>query len=312
MPVLDLFSKRHKRTREPIRPELQYTELPLKFRVQVIYLIKEAFSGDPFPRYPISYGALYKHLHDGLAEHFGLHGLSEEHYYDPQAAIFTYLESCNWIDAIDVIEYVFRVFSNLERGYSDRNPDADGHQHRILSDLNERFREHELGYRFDGVDVIQVDSEFTYSEMIQPVRELLLDPIYKTANEEFATALLHHRHGDNKACLAECYKALESTLKIICEKRQWRSSGDKVSHLIHTCINRGLIPGFTVKYLDNVGKTLEAGIAPLRNATSGHGQGSEPIDVPDHLVRYGLNVTATAILLLVEADQALDGKASQI
>lgn len=306
MPILDIFSKRRKQQSQGSNPKLIYTELPDEFRVQVIYIMKRALNLETRPRYDINLFEFYKIIHDFLAEEFGLFALSVRHADDHRAALFEYFLSCEWDQALDIIEVVFRAFNvseiqRIERGFSD-----DGFRQGILDQLDERFREHHLGYRFDGRNIVQVDSEYTYSELIQPALKLLSDPRYKAANEEFMQALKFHRHGDEKACLVECYKAFESTLKIICAKRQWRPNGDKVSHLVKTCLNNGLLPGYLTKYFDGVEKTLEGGISPLRNETSGHGLGSTPSDVPAYLVRYGLNVTASAILLLVEADQALD------
>jgi hypothetical protein len=42
-----------------------------------------------------------------------------------------------------------------------------------------------------------------------------------------------------------------------------------------------------------------------RNKLSGHGQGSTPKDVPDHLAAYMLHMTASAIVFLAEAEAAL-------
>lgn len=308
MPLLDIFSKRRKQQGQGSNPKLVYTELPDEFRVQVVYIMKRALNLEARPRYDINPFGLYKIIHDLLAEEFGMFALSRRYADDHQAALFDYFMSCEWDRALDIIEVVFRVFNVSEMRRIENGYDDDGSRQETLDQLDERFREHNLGYRFDGRNIVQVDSEYTYSELIQPALKLLADPRYKAANEEFMQALKFHRHGDEKACLVECYKAFESTLKIICAKRQWRPKGEKVSHLVQTCLTKGLIPGYLTKYFDGVEKTLEGGIPPLRNETSGHGLGSGPSDVPVYLVRYGLNVTAAAILLLVEADQAFDNQ----
>ena len=44
-------------------------------------------------------------------------------------------------------------------------------------------------------------------------------------------------------------------------------------------------------------------LAEGRNKLSGHGQGTTPKAVPDHLVAYMLNMTASAIVFLAEADE---------
>ena len=46
------------------------------------------------------------------------------------------------------------------------------------------------------------------------------------------------------------------------------------------------------------------GVPTVRNKTSGHGQGATPADVPEHLARYVLHMTASNIVFLVESAKA--------
>lgn len=47
----------------------------------------------------------------------------------------------------------------------------------------------------------------------------------------------------------------------------------------------------------------EAGVPTVRNKLGGHGQGAEQIEVPDYVAAYALHLTATNILLLVNAEE---------
>lgn len=42
----------------------------------------------------------------------------------------------------------------------------------------------------------------------------------------------------------------------------------------------------------------------MRNKTSGHGQGIEIVDVPQHLASYALHLAAANVVLLIEAHKA--------
>ena len=48
---------------------------------------------------------------------------------------------------------------------------------------------------------------------------------------------------------------------------------------------------------------LETGVPTVRNRLGGHGQGIEPIVVPDTIASYALNLTASNILLLIELEK---------
>src|SRR5690606_41989927 len=48
---------------------------------------------------------------------------------------------------------------------------------------------------------------------------------------------------------------------------------------------------------------LESGIPPARNKLSGHGAGAEEKEIPQYIVEYALNMTASTILFLVHAEE---------
>jgi hypothetical protein len=45
-------------------------------------------------------------------------------------------------------------------------------------------------------------------------------------------------------------------------------------------------------------------VPTARNRLGGHGQGSEPVDVPEHVVAFVLHMTAATILFLAQASDA--------
>ena len=51
---------------------------------------------------------------------------------------------------------------------------------------------------------------------------------------------------------------------------------------------------------------MEAGVPTIRNKTSAHGQGTEKVSVPEHIVAYALHLTASNILLLARADEEMN------
>jgi hypothetical protein len=176
------------------------------------------------------------------------------------------------------------------------NPDE------AISDLNARFKEHGLGFSFDAGMLIRVDSTFTHSEIIKPTISLLANPIFAGANDEYLTAHEHYRHGRNKECLIDCLKAFESTMKIICAEKGWAfdPAKDTANRLIQICFAEQLVPTFMQTHISALKSVLESGIPTVRNKLAGHGQGTQPRDVDDEVARYGLNLTGSNIIFLVE------------
>jgi hypothetical protein len=163
-----------------------------------------------------------------------------------------------------------------------------------------------VGYQYVSGEIIRVDSELLHQEAVKPALAHLRAPEYAGAQAEFLTAHGHYRHGRNKEALAECLKALESVMKSICAKRKWpHSPNATASPLIQVLLDKELIPSFWNQHFSALRATLEAGVPTARNRLGGHGQGTQVVDVPTHLVAYILHQTASAIVFLAEAERAL-------
>ena len=75
--------------------------------------------------------------------------------------------------------------------------------------------------------------------------------------------------------------------------------------MIQICFDNELIDSFWQSYYSSLRSLLESGVPTVRNKLSGHGQGTTPTTVPDHLVAYMLHMTAAAIVFLAEAEKNL-------
>jgi hypothetical protein len=129
---------------------------------------------------------------------------------------------------------------------------------------------------------------------------------YAGAQQEFLKAHEHYRKGNAKEALSECLKAFESVMKAICDKRGWQYGSSATPRpLIQACFTNGLIPPFWESHYSSLRSLLESGVPTGRNKLSGHGQGTTPTTVPDHLVAYMLHMTASAIVFLAEAEKNL-------
>jgi hypothetical protein len=312
MPISDIFSKRQKKKEDT--PEVfQYDKLPKEFRVQVVHILRDAI-GLPKTSYGALYGdahEAYKTIHDLLCREYGVFSLVDNPDGNFANSIFNFLLNAEAEKALDLIELCFRVIASIENEDSYhreaettlRGPDA-------VAELNFRFFEHDLGYQFEAGEIIRVDSKVAHAEIIKPALQTLLsDKVYAGANDEFLKAHEHYRHGRYKECLNECLKSLESTMKAICKKQKWQQNEhDTAKKLIDICFQNNLIPGYLQQHFSSLRSGLESGIPTVRNRLAGHGQGSEQVNVPAYIAQYLLNLTATSILLMCEAEAALPRK----
>jgi len=303
MAIIDLFSKRQKRLRGEVSDIYLYDKIPETLRVQIVHIIRDAIGRDRYP-YERAKDA-YEFLRETLCREYGVFNLNDDSYENNDTQVFNFFLRVTNIDkTIDVIEFAFK--------YIDRVINRDLNQYKnfveiamtpdaAISELNDRFKEHGIGYSFEGGEIIRVDSTYVHSEITKPTIALLCKRLFKGANEEYLKAHEHYRHKRNKECLTECLKAFESTLKIICKEKKWGyNQTDTAKKLIQICLDNNLIPSFTQNQFTSLQSLLESGVPTVRNRLGGHGQGQVPQKVDDEITRYALNLTGTNIIFLIE------------
>ena len=304
VPIYDIFSKRQKYNRGEVHDVFVYDQLPNPLRVQIVHILKDTLGNVT----PYGFGeprAVYQAIIDILTREYGVFSLSDRH--DPDKAVFDFFLSTTDVGkALDVIELAFSLAeANADTHYQARAgvslKPADA-----IDELNTRFREHGVGYQYESGELIRVDSQLTHAEMVRPALELLRNPLFEGANTEYLKAFEHFRGGRNEEALNECLKALESTLKVICHRRNWDfEENHTAKHLLQIVFDRGLIPSYLQSEFAGLRSSLESGVPTVRNRQAGHGQGTAPREVPSYLVAYLLHLTAANILLLVRADESL-------
>jgi len=306
MGVFDLFSKRQKRARGEMPDVYVYDKLPQQFRVQVIYIIKDAFGAIDSNGGMFVINA-YKFIGETLCREFGLLELVKYKKSDDDSVFTFFLQEENTEYALDVLELCFKFINEYIPNnrdylyYTKRKINSED----AISELNERFKEHGIGYQFESNELIRIDSEFLHAEAVKPALTVLRGNDFKGANDEFLLAHEHYRHGRHKECLVDSLKAFESTMKAICKLRDWATKpGDPAKALIAVCLSKGLLPPYFETQFASLRSLLESGVPTVRNKNGGHGQGSDVIIVPEYLARYGLNLTASSILFLVDAHTA--------
>ena len=319
MAINDLYSKRKKLAERGNQPEVyQYTTLPLGFRRQVIHIWGTAIGPYQAP-VQFSYSeplvcVLWRTIHDSFARELGLFNLGSE-FQNPfeQCKFFLLDPNTNVEHCLDLIEFTFRhIDKNIRQileHYQYRGElNEPQHPDSAISELNHRFREHAIGYQYNNGQIIRIDSGFIHAEVVVPALSLLSSQHFKGAEQEFRSAHEHYRKKEYKDAIVDALNAFESAMKTICDECGWYySKGASAKELINVVLENELVPKYLQNHLSGLRSVLEGGVPTVRNKTSGHGQGAQLITVPEYLAAYVLHLTASNIVLLVEAYKAKQG-----
>ena len=300
MTIKDLFSKRSRRDRGEMVDVFTYDILPAKLRAQLVHLITDAIGSENSPLAELAYEEIWQVLR---REH-GVFELARG--YSPAEQLRNLIVGeLNVELVLDAVELLFQFIDEH------KNDPSFGRRARkaidcveAINDLNARFLENGVGYQFESGGVLRVDTQITHQELVKPALNLLNDKKFKGANEEFLKAHEHYRHGRHKESVVEALKAFESAMKAICDKNKWKyEASASAKALIDACFTNGLVPGYLQAEYSSLRSLLESGLPPTRNKEGGHGQGGEPIEMPAYVARYALNMAASNILFLFEADK---------
>jgi AbiJ N-terminal domain 4 len=208
---------------------------------------------------------------------------------------------------LDVIDLAFDVVQIIKDNYQFKQcSEPKISPSDAIEELNQRFKQHGIGYQFESGTLIRIDTQLVHNEIIKPVLQLLSSSAYKGANEEFLKAHEHYKHDRYQECLVDALKAIESVIKSICDSKGWTyQTSDSIKNLLKIIFDKELLPAFMESEFSALRGLLEGGTSVVRNKLGGHGQGTELKNVPGYWARYALNTAASNILLLVEA---ADGK----
>lgn len=301
MAIFKLFSTRQKEAKGEIPDIFTYDVLPTPLRIQIVHILNDAVGRDS-----VSYESqhyCFTLIRDILLKEHALFKLIK-YPNDPRHEVINYfLELDDGDKILDVVDLSFRVLQitigkHLFKQYSDPQISPVD----AVDELNQRFKQHGIGYQFESGTLIRIDTQLVHNEIIKPTLQLLSAKAYKGANEEFLKAHEHYKHDRYQECLVDALKALESVIKSICDAKGWRyQTSDSIKNLLKIIFDKELLPAFMESEFSALRGLLEGGTSVVRNKLGGHGQGAELKNVPGYWARYALNTAASNILLLVEA-----------
>lgn len=296
MKVFDIFSKRQNKANNKLPETTLHDVLPDKLRTQIVYILMDTL-GRPNKFREID--KIYQQIKEIICREHGIFNLLD---YQPSVVN----EICNSITGLeidmvlDIIEISFRASQHLDETWY-RPQYATLNSNDAIDELNERFKENAVGYRFEGGQLIRVDSTIEYQEVTKPTIFLLHNDVrFKPSCDEYMKAHEHYKNGLNKECMNSCLKSFESTMKIICDIKSWKyTPKDGATKLIQICFDNQLIPIYLQSEFSALRSVLESGIPTIRNQVSAHGGTSNNI-ADSKLSRYVLNLTGANIIYLIE------------
>lgn len=295
--VSDLFSKRQQKARGELPDVYQYNEIPVTLRVQIVHIIATSTNAD----HSSNAAAIkaFKFIHDTLCREYGVFSLSKKRGYYSQVTDF-FLSVNDTEKALDVIELCFRIIDKLVRNHLYEYQKPSQKPDDAIRELNQRFKEHGVGFQYEQGSIIRIDNELLHTEVVQPLLGAMNAEPFLPALQEFHSAHSHYRHQRYKECLNDCLKAFESTIKAICEKRGWEFADTATAKtLVQLLFDNSFFPPYLQTQLSAFRTLLESGTPTIRNKNSGHGQGTIVTEVSEALASYCIHLTATNLLFIV-------------
>ena len=195
-----IFSKRQQRMQDKIPDTDQDEAIPSELRVQVLYIWEKVWGkahyNDYFGMFDLSELArnVYNWIEMTLREAYGVLSLDadddpDEDGYDIYRVVRKFLLETEDIGkVIDIIEVSFRYIDQVIRdkfygpnddeldeifGISRPDIPHDGiSPDEAINQLNQRFREHNVWYKYESGQIVKVDSPDSHSEVVKPAEEL--------------------------------------------------------------------------------------------------------------------------------------------
>jgi hypothetical protein len=273
--IFDLFSKRQKKIRGDVPDVYIYDELPKALRTQIIHIWLDALGKVDDTYRSLKVIKIYQSIVDALCREYGLFKLPGANEYGNREYIEElanfFLNEQNIERALDAIEISFKAINSFTRNWNYLNrQNANEIADSSIIELNDRFKEHGVGYQFSDGKIIRIDSELIHSEIMKPALRLLNKQMYVGAQQEFLKAHEHYRLGNAKQALNECLKSFESLMKSICDKRGWTYNGNATAkNLIQACLDNGLVPVFWQQNFTSLRSLLESSVPTGRNKLGG-------------------------------------------
>lgn len=303
MAIYDLFSRRQKRQQGDLPDVYSYDDIPNALRVQIIHIWDDALGNKPeYENSSLKVKNAYRNIVASLCREYGMFTLAgftsdESRHFRYELQAF-FLSEADYDRLIDVIELTFMTIDQKTRTFDyKRSKNHDKLADRAIEELNMRLRGHAVGYQFVEGMMVRIDSEFIHSELIKPTLRVLNNKHFKDAEQEFLLAHYHYRNGKYKKALVKSLISLKIMIKSICDKNAWLyEPKGSTKDLLKVCFDNGLVPNYWQPNINNLVNMLEKGF-PVEKKKR------DTETVPDYFAAYLINLTASALMFLGDADK---------
>ena len=308
MPIFDTFSRRKRRAEQTEADVYQYDDIPETLRFQVCRIfIKSIGAYRAYDQFDQN-NALWHEIREMVAQELGRKTLANGN--NPKEDCLHFLEqeqnTDHWLDLVEISAHTIDKMRRTYNEYSQERKGITQTPRDAIEELNFRFKEARLGYRYENGQIIRFDNDLLHAEVTKPALQLLSDPRFKGAEEEFLKAHEHYRVHKYEDCITNALKAFESTLKTICDLKKWKYPPNPRASDLIKIVRKKLVPDYLDNSFTQLAATLQSGLPKVRNEAGGHGQGAVPRQTPDYIAAYALHLAAAKIVLLVRAMQATE------
>jgi hypothetical protein len=308
-------TRMNERSRKASGVLLRYDEIPVSLRVQAMRILERVI-GNYGPR-GISYSSAEVAPHDvwraiarEVTESAGIEDFTARAR-APKERFQEYLtnDALSLDRIIDALEISFNLIGQLghlpdwyHREYSPQITFAEA-----VTQLNQRFLEHGLGYQFVDDRIVVMSHEYPHQHIVEPAFELLHGDGFGGAKKEFAEAHNHFSNGRTREAIAGAQNALESTIKSILDLKGYPYPANATaSSLVDFAIAAEIIPKELESHYKGLISAMKSGLPVIGNKVARHGQGATPIEIPSYLAAHCLHLAAANIIFLVEAWRSSD------
>ena len=177
----NIFSKRQKRLRDDKLDVYQYDDLPKELRVQIVQIWQRFFEQHAIktqhdPNYSYQNIVEYLRHERGVIKLPSSGTVTGDGYLGELAKYFDQEQDIE--KALDVVEASFRAIEEKnnfirELRLPSVNEILDSRVSDAIDNLNFRFNEHGVGYRYESTQIIRIDDEFIHEEVVKPALRIL-------------------------------------------------------------------------------------------------------------------------------------------
>jgi HEPN domain-containing protein len=164
------------------------------------------------------------------------------------------------------------------------------------SELNDCLAMNLAPWRFVNGEAMLVNSDYLHEEVQARTLHLLREGSAFGALEEFQGAIQDLQAGETKDAVVKAHKSVESVMKTALKANEHKTFGRLLSDLIAS----GIIPEYYDEFLRHFEKIALGAVKERNRPGTGHGQGSEPVEVSRGLAEFAINLAGSINLFVIQ------------